>query len=227
MSKNNTFENELLLLLFNNTNIPNIGDATGLRGSVTPGSFWLGLHATDPGEAGDQTTGEIAYTGYGRVSAARAAGGFTVTGNVVNPTANIDFGACTGSPQDYAFWTLGTAQTGTGKVLYRGVIGSFLGGFVAAATDAITLPGLGALAVNDRIVFYAFPGFALPAGLVEGTLYHVKTVSGNDITVSLTQGGATVDITAAGMGRAFRVTPQIMQVGSIPRIPTTSSITED
>ena len=33
MSKGNTFENDLLLLLFNNTNIANLGDATGLRGS--------------------------------------------------------------------------------------------------------------------------------------------------------------------------------------------------
>lgn len=41
MSKSNTFETELLTLLFNNTNIANIGDATGLRGSTTAGNFYV------------------------------------------------------------------------------------------------------------------------------------------------------------------------------------------
>ena len=54
MSKGNTFENDLLLLIFNNTNIANLGDATGIRGSSAAGSLYLALHTTDPGEAGDQ-----------------------------------------------------------------------------------------------------------------------------------------------------------------------------
>ena len=62
MSKGNTFENDLLLLVFNNTNAANIGDATGLRGSSTAGSLYVSLHTADPGEAGDQTTDEITYT---------------------------------------------------------------------------------------------------------------------------------------------------------------------
>jgi hypothetical protein len=41
MSKSNTFETELLLLLFNNTNVPNIGDVGGLRSSVTEGSLLI------------------------------------------------------------------------------------------------------------------------------------------------------------------------------------------
>ena len=39
MSKANGFENSLLLLVFNNTNIANVGDGTGLRGSATAGSL--------------------------------------------------------------------------------------------------------------------------------------------------------------------------------------------
>lgn len=38
MSKTNAFENALLELVFKNTNIANIGDATGLRGSSVAGS---------------------------------------------------------------------------------------------------------------------------------------------------------------------------------------------
>jgi hypothetical protein len=66
MSKSNTWENDLLLLVFNNTNASLIGDATGLRGSTTAGSLYLSLHTADPGEAGNQSTNEIAYTSYAR-----------------------------------------------------------------------------------------------------------------------------------------------------------------
>ena len=161
------------------------------------------------------------------MAAARSAGGWTITNNSVSPAANVDFGACTASPQDYAFWSLGVAASGASKILYRGVIGANLGGFTALATDVITIPGLTGVAVNDRIAFFGGPADVLPTGVTEGTLYYVKTVAGNDITISTTQGGVTVDITAAGKGRAMKVTPQVMQVGSIPRIPTTSTIVED
>lgn len=227
MSKGNTYENEYLLLVFNNVNIPNIGDATGLRGSTVAGSLYLSLHTADPGEGGDQTTNEVAYTGYARVAVARSGAGFTVTGNSVSPAANVDFGACTAAPATYAYWAIGTAASGAGKILYKGVIGANLGGFTALATDAITIPGLTGVAVNDNIAFFATPGDTLPTGVTEGTVYFVKTVSGNDITISTTAGGATVDITAAGKGRAMKVTPKVMTIGDIPRIPTTSSVVED
>lgn len=227
MSKGNTFENDLLLLIFNNTNIANIGDATGVRGSTVAGSLYLSLHTADPGEGGDQTTNEVAYTGYARVAVARSGAGFTVTGNSVSPAANVDFGACTAAPATYMYWAIGTAASGAGKILYKGVIGANLGGFTALATDTITIPGLTGVAVNDNIAFFATPGDTLPTGVTEGTVYFVKTVSGNDITISTTAGGATVDITAAGKGRAMKVTPKVMTIGDIPRIPTTSSVVED
>lgn len=227
MSKPNAFENALLLLIFNNTNIANIGDATGLRGSVGAGSLYLALHTADPGEAGDQTTNEVAYTGYARVAVARSGAGFVVTGNQVSPAANVDFGSCTAAPATYTHWSIGTLASGAGMILYKGVIGANLGSFTALATDVITIPGLTGVAVNDNIAFFAQPGDALPTGITEGTVYFVKTVSGNDITISTTSGGATVDITAAGKGRAMKVTPKVMTIGDIPRIPTTSTVTED
>lgn len=98
MSKGDTFENSLMLLLFNNTNIANLGDATGVRGSTAAGNLTIALHTADPGEAGTQSTSETAYTGYARVSIARSAGGWTVTNNSASPVANIDFGLCTASP---------------------------------------------------------------------------------------------------------------------------------
>jgi hypothetical protein len=121
MSKGNTFENELLEHIFNNANIANVGDATGLRGSTAAGSLYLALHTADPGEAGDQTTSEIAYTGYARQAIAR--GGFTVTGNSVSPTANVDFPEMTGGAGGtVTHFSIGTAAAGAGKILYKGTL---------------------------------------------------------------------------------------------------------
>lgn len=120
MSKSNAWENDLLLLVFNNTNAANIGDATGLRGSSTAGSLYLSLHTADPGEAGDQSTNEIAYTGYARVAVARSGSGFTVTGNAVALAANVDFPAGTGGSGTATHFGIGTAASGAGKLLYKG-----------------------------------------------------------------------------------------------------------
>lgn len=123
MSKSNTFENDLLLLLFNNTNIADIGDATGLRGSSTAGSLYWSLHTADPGEAGTAITSETAYTGYARVAAARSGAGFTVTGNSVSPPANVDFGECTASPgAAITHFGIVSTSSGAGKLLYSGTM---------------------------------------------------------------------------------------------------------
>ena len=125
MSKGNTFENDLLLLIFNNTDAANIGDATGLRGSSSAGSLYLSLHTSDPGEAGDQTTNECNYTSYARVAVARSGSGFTVTDNSVVLAANADFaqpGDATNLPQTATHFAIGTAASSTGKILYKGAI---------------------------------------------------------------------------------------------------------
>jgi hypothetical protein len=122
MSKSNAWETALLQLLFNNTNAANIGDATGLRGSSTAGSLYISLHTADPGEAGDQTTSEAAYTSYARVAVARSGAGFTVTANSVSPAANIDFPAGTGGSGTATYWGVGTSPSGAGVLLYSGAI---------------------------------------------------------------------------------------------------------
>ena len=122
MSKSNTFENDLLLLLFNNTNIATLGDATGVRGSTVAGSLYLSLHTADPGEAGDQTTSETTYTGYARVAVARSGAGFTVTGNQVVLAANQDFGACSAGTATISHFGVGAASSGAGKLLYKGTV---------------------------------------------------------------------------------------------------------
>lgn len=123
MSKSNTYENDLMLLVFNNTAIANIGDAGGLLGSSSAGSLYVSLHTSDPGEAGTAVTNETAYTGYARVAVARSGAGFVVTGNSVSPAANVDFGECTASP-GAAITHFGIVNTasGAGKLLYSGTV---------------------------------------------------------------------------------------------------------
>lgn len=123
MSKSDTWENDLLKLVFNNVGTSLIGDATGLLPSGTTGSLYLSLHTADPGESGTQATNETAYTGYARYAIARTAAGFTVTANAVNLVANADFGVCTASPGgNLPFFGVGTAASGAGKLLYSGTL---------------------------------------------------------------------------------------------------------
>lgn len=120
MSKSNAFENDLLKLIFNGTGISNLAD----NASSSPLThLYIALHTADPGEAGTQSTNEVSYVGYARVAVARSAGGWTVTDNVVSPTSAIEFGEMSGgTPGTATHVSVGTASTGAGKVLYRGVL---------------------------------------------------------------------------------------------------------
>ena len=122
MSKSNAWETALDLLVFNNTNAANIGDATGLRGSSAAGDLYLSLHTADPGEAGDQTTNEAAYTSYARVPVARSGAGFTVSGNSVALASEISFPAGTGGSGTATYIGIGTASSGAGVLLYSGTL---------------------------------------------------------------------------------------------------------
>lgn len=122
MSKSNTFENDLLKHVFNNDNIALVGDATGLRGSSAAGNLYVSLHTADPGEAGDQTTNETAYTNYARVAVARTAGGWTVTGNAVSNAALVQFAQCGVTGATLTHFGVGTDSGGAGKLLYSGAL---------------------------------------------------------------------------------------------------------
>jgi hypothetical protein len=111
----NTFENDLLKLIFNATAIANICD----NASSSPlTNLYVSAHTADPGETGDQTTNEISYTGYARVAVARTTGGWTVTNNSVSPVASITFPASTGGTGGtITHLAIGTASSGAGKML--------------------------------------------------------------------------------------------------------------
>lgn len=119
MSKGNTFENDLVKLIFNATAIANIADDAA---SSPLTNLYVSLHTGDPGEAGDQTTSECAYGSYARVAVARTSGGWTVTNNSASPVANIDFPTATSGTETATYAAVGTASSGSGKLLYSGAI---------------------------------------------------------------------------------------------------------
>lgn len=219
MAKSNQFENDLLKHIFQNAALTLIGDAAGLLPSAAAGSLYVSLHTADPGEAGDQTTSEATYTGYARIAVARSAGGWTVTNNLVENTAAVTYAQCTGGANTVTHFGIGTASSGAGKLLYKGSLGaSAQGPFTAKVDDTITIPGH-TLIVDNLAAFYAAYGSSLPTGITEGVQYFVKTVTGDDITISTTQGGATLNITAVGDGVVYKAASLAVSNGITPEFP--------
>ena len=148
MSKSNTWESDLLLLVFNNTTASNIGDATGLVGSSTAGSLYVSLHTADPGETGAQNTSEATYTSYARVAVARTSGGWTISGTAPTQAANtatVSFPQCTGGSNTITHIGVGTASSGAGKLLYSGALTSSL----AVSNNITPSFSAGALAITE------------------------------------------------------------------------------
>jgi hypothetical protein len=113
------FENDLSLLFFNATT----WDGVAENDTTSPVTNWqLSLHTASPGESGNQTSNEIAYTSYARVARARSGAGFTVTGGSTVLAANADFPAGTGGSGTATHMGLGTASSSTGRLYLLGTV---------------------------------------------------------------------------------------------------------
>lgn len=129
MSKSDTWESDLLKLVFNNTTASGIGDVTGLVGSGSAGVLYVSLHTADPGEAGSQNTSEATYNGYTRISVVRTTSGWTVSGTAPTQAANaaqVAFPQCISGSDLITHVGVGTSLSGAGKLLYSGALASSL-----------------------------------------------------------------------------------------------------
>lgn len=123
MPKSTTFSNDLVALVFNATAIANIAD----NASSSPlTSLYLSLHTASPGIGGSQTTNETSYTNYARIAVTRNSGGWTVSGGVAQNAALAQFAQCGASGATITHVGIGTASSGTGKMLYAGALNSSL-----------------------------------------------------------------------------------------------------
>lgn len=119
MSISNTTESAILRLIFNATAWSNYAD----NAATTPQTnIACALHTADPGDGGDQTTSEIAYTSYARTSVARTTGGWTETSGSVSPNATIAFAAGTGGSGTASFWSAGKTGGGATPILWSGTV---------------------------------------------------------------------------------------------------------
>lgn len=147
MALGTDYANKLLLHVFQNADIATIGDASGLLGSATAGSFYLALHTADP-SSGTQATSEATYTSYARVAVARTSGGWTVSTNTATNAAEILFPQCTGGTNTITHMSVGAASSGTGLILYVDELASSLAvsnnvtpRFIAGAVDFTATTG--------------------------------------------------------------------------------------
>lgn len=142
MSKTNTFETDVLSLIFNNTNIADLGDATGVQGSGGAGSLYVGLLTSDPTETGGGT--EATFGGYARQAVARSGAGWTVAGNQASNAAAITFPEATSGSETITHFGIYDSLT-VGTMLYHGAVGTS-----RAVSTGVTLEfAIGALTVTE------------------------------------------------------------------------------
>lgn len=98
---------------------------TGIATNATSApiaNIYVALHTADPGQSGNQSTSEIAYTGYARVAVVRSSSGWALTGNVINPAATITWPTGTGGSGTATFWSTGVASSGATNIINSGPI---------------------------------------------------------------------------------------------------------
>lgn len=123
MSIGNTTENAILDLIFSATAWANYADNAASSPQTNIG---LSLHTADPGEAGDATTSEVAYTSYTRKNVSRSTGFGAASSGSVALAANLDFPAGTGGSGTVTHFAAAksnaTPPTGAQAILFSGTV---------------------------------------------------------------------------------------------------------
>jgi hypothetical protein len=111
-----------MALVFNATAWANYADNAA---SVPQTNISIALHTADPATGGNQSTSEVAYTGYTRASVARTTGGWSISGvgpANCSPVSNITFPAGTGGSGTVTNFSTGKTGGGTTPILWSGTV---------------------------------------------------------------------------------------------------------
>lgn len=142
MSKTNTAENAILLLVFNATTWNGLAE----NDSTSPNTdLYVSLHTADPGEAGAQNTSEAAYGSYARVAVARSGSGWTVSGNTVTNAALVQFPQCSSGSETITYVGVGLGSSGSTVLLYKGALSASL----AVSSGIQPQFAIGALSISE------------------------------------------------------------------------------
>lgn len=165
----------------------------------------VGIHTlTDPGTGTNANAGEA--TGGSPAYARQAVTWGAAAGGQKSNTGALTFDVPAGT---YGYFTLFNASTGNTNN-YRGHIpfggASVLKGFASTdptlTNDQFFCVAHG-LVDGDRVILFNVFAETLPTGVTEGTVYFVVNSATNTFKVSLTSGGAAIDLTALGGGELF------------------------
>jgi hypothetical protein len=169
----------------------------------------VGVHTlTDPGtgstaNAGEATGGSPAY--------ARQAVTWSAASSGQKSNSNaLTFDVPPGTYAFLTFWN--SAGPGTTGYLGWAPINGSVKGFGAVDSAGVTADAIQSaahgLVDNDRVMVFNVFSESLPAGLVEGTIYHVVSATTDTFELSATQGGASVNLTGQGELYFQKVVPE-------------------
>jgi hypothetical protein len=182
----------------------------GLDESVAAGIKFLGLFtAADPG-TGSTYTGTEASGGAPAYARQAVTFGAAASGQKSN-TGAVTIDVPAGTYGFIGFFNTSTGNAAGNYLGYAPLNGSVKGfGTVDSAgvtADAIQSSAHG-LVNADRVMAFNVFAESLPTGLTEGTLYFVVGATTDTFQVSLTSGGAAVNITAIGELYFQKVIPE-------------------
>lgn len=171
-----------------NTNGRNAMLSGGLGDTITH----ISVHDAIPDAAGSD---EVTGGSYARQAVTWAAAAAGVRDNAAQITHDMPAGS---TAVAYGYWDALSAGNHYGHAL----VGSTLSGFGSVDASGVTANAIQSashgLSDNDRVAVYNVHAESLPAGLTETVLYHVVGATTDTFQVSLTEGGAAVDITGQG-----------------------------
>lgn len=174
-------------------------------GSLEQGTPHLGLH-TALGNGGAEVTG--GSPAYARKAITWNAAASASRDIAAAQTFDIPAGTTVMAVQLWSASTAGTSRAWipAGSSARR----AFSVDSAGVTANDIFSPGHG-LVADNRVVFWATIGAALPTGLAEDTGYWVIAtgLTTDAFRVSTTQGGSAVDITAIGDGDVQKFTPEV------------------
>lgn len=123
MSKGNTFETDLLDLIFTATAIANMADNAA---SAPLTNLYVALATAEYVEGDTADSSECAYTSYARVAVARTSGGWTVAAGACENAGAITFPQATGGSETGSHFCITVASSGASKILYKEALDSTL-----------------------------------------------------------------------------------------------------
>ncbi|MFI7468155.1 hypothetical protein [Nonomuraea sp. NPDC049646] len=175
------------------------GTGGGVAGIITH----VGVHSiADPGTSANANAGEA--TGGSPAYARQAVTWGTPSAGQVANTGALTFDVPSGTYGFLTFWNNSTGNTNNylGYAPINGTTKGFFSVDTTLTNDALFSVGHG-LADGDRVQLFNVFAESLPTGLTEGTVYYAVGSTTNSFKVSLTQGGAAVDITAIAGGEGY------------------------